>query len=397
MSIDSVNTFLAILHRAQVLTPQEVQDVARELVPHFANPHELAGYLAEIDWLTPYQVRLLFSDRWEELSIGPYLILDRLGEGGVSEVFKAWDTVKGRTVALKVLHQHLTNRSAAVRELQRELEAVTRLSHPNIIRTFDANQVGDLSYFAMEFVEGLDLERYVRRGGELTIQEACEYIRQAAQGLQHAHQLGLVHRDIKPANLFLSMPNGVWDVEAMSLRRTADAVVKILDWGLARVRPDAGGATDPIGVDLDAEKGMLIGTADYTAPEQARNPCLVDIRTDIYSLGCTLYFLLTGQPPFHGGWLMQKLLQHQDAERPNVRALRSDVPEELADIVKRMMACRPEDRYAIPLLAAAALRPFATAPTKRPSSSTKVIRLKTPSTAVIDLSALPADPSALQT
>jgi hypothetical protein len=169
MSIDSVDTFLAILQRAQVLTPQEVQDVARELGPHFTSPHELARYLAEIDWLTAYQVRLLFSDRWGELTIGPYLILDRLGEGGVSEVFKAWDTVKGRPVALKVLHQHLTNRSAAVRELQRELQAVTRLSHPNIIRTFDAHQVGEVSYFAMEFVEGLDLERYVRRSGQLCI------------------------------------------------------------------------------------------------------------------------------------------------------------------------------------------------------------------------------------
>ncbi|HEY7326520.1 MAG TPA: serine/threonine-protein kinase [Gemmataceae bacterium] len=387
MSIDSVDTFLAILQRAQVLTPQEVKDVARELGPHFTDPHELARYLAEIDWLTAYQVRLLFSDRWEELTIGPYLILDRLGEGGVSEVFKAWDTVKGRPVALKVLHQHLTNCSAAVRELQRELQAVTRLSHPNIIRTFDAHQVGEVSYFAMEFVEGLDLERYVRRCGQLSIADACEYIRQAAQGLQHAHQLGLAHRDIKPANLFLSIPNRAWVGETMSLCRAGDPVIRILDWGLARVRPDAGGAADPASLDLDAEKGVLIGTADYIAPEQARDPCLVDIRADIYSLGCTLYFLLTGQAPFRGGSLMQKLLQHQDAERPNVREIRADVPEELADIVKRMLARRPEDRYAIPLLAAAALRPFAATTAKQPSSSTRIVRPKKPSTALIDLSA----------
>jgi len=386
MSIDSVDTFLAILQRTQVLTSQEVQDVARELCPHFTNPHELARYLAEIDWLTPYQVRLIFTDHWEELTIGPYLVLDRLGEGGVSEVFKAWDTVRGRTVALKVLHQHLTNRSAAVRELQRELQAVMRLSHPNIIRTFDAHQLGELSYFAMEFVEGLDLERYVRRCGQLSIKEACEYVRQAAQGLQHAHQLGLAHRDIKPANLFLSIPIGAWDGETVALPRTADAVIKVLDWGLARVRPDAGGAADSASVDLDAEKGVLIGTADYVAPEQARDPCLVDIRADIYSLGCTLYFLLTAQPPFRGVSLMQKLLQHQHAERPHVGEVRTDVPEELAAIVKRMMAHRPEDRYAIPLLAAAALRPFA-ATTKQPSSSSAIVRPKTPSTAILDLAA----------
>jgi serine/threonine protein kinase len=384
MSIDNVETFLAVLQRTQVLTPQEAQDVARELGPHFTDPHDLARYLVELEWLTSYQVRLLFSDRWEELTIGPYLILDRLGEGGVSEVFKAWDAVKGRTVALKVLHQHLANQCAAVRQLQCELRAVTRLSHPNIIRTFDANHVGSMSYFAMEFVEGLDLDLYVRRCGPLPIKEACEYVRQVAQGLQHAHQLGLVHRDIKPANLFLSIPDG-WEGEALSLHRTADTVVKILDWGLARVRPDAGGVPDPV-VDWEAEKGVLIGTADYIAPEQVRDPGLVDIRADIYSLGCTLYSLLAGQPPFRGGSLMQKLLQHQESERPQVREVRPDVPEELATVVQRMMARCPEERYAIPLLAAGALRPFSSSAT-RSSTSLRIVRSKRPSTAIIDLSA----------
>jgi serine/threonine protein kinase len=393
MSIDSVETFLAVLQRTQVLTPEEAQDVARELGPHFTDPHDLARYLVELEWLTSYQVRLLFSNRWDELTIGPYLVLDRLGEGGVSEVFKAWDTINGRIVALKVLYQHLTNHPAAVRQLQCELQAVTRLSHPNIIRTFDANQVGPMSYFAMEFVEGLDLDRYVRRCGPLPVQEACEYVRQVAQGLQHAHQLGLVHRDIKPANLFLAIPGG-WDGESLSVGRTAGTVVKILDWGLARVRSDA----DPslrlpqlradesrAVVDWHTEKGALVGTADYIAPEQVRDPGLVDIRADIYSLGCTLYFLLVGQPPFCGGSLMQKLLQHQDAERPHLCKVRPDVPEELAAIVQRMMARRAEERYAIPLLVAGALRPFAAVAT-RSSSSQKIVRLKAPSTAIIDLS-----------
>jgi serine/threonine protein kinase len=402
MSIDSVETFLAVLQRTQVLTPQEAQDIAHQLSPHFTDPHELAHYLVELEWLTTYQVRLLFSNRWEELTIGPYLILDRLGEGGVSEVFKAWDTVKGRIVALKVLHQHLTNHSGAVRQMQRELQTVTRLSHPNIIRTFDATQIGEMYYFAMEFVEGLDLDRYIRRCGPLPIQEACDYIRQVAQGLQHAHQLGLVHRDIKPANLFLSVPGGGWDGEAASLRRTADPIIKILDWGLARVRPDADLPLDSpqaernqgeTAVDWDAEKGALIGTADYIAPEQARDPTLVDIRADIYSLGCTLYFLLTGQPPFYGRSLMQKLLQHQDAERPHVRKIRPDVPEELAAVVQRMMARCPEERYAIPLLAAGALRPFSAAAT-RPSSSPKIVRPPKTSTAVRPLSARQAEPKA---
>lgn len=380
MPIDSVETFLAILQRMQVLTPQEVQEVARELGPHFTNPHDLAHYLIEIDWLTAYQVRLLFSGRWEELAIGPYLILDRLGEGGVSEVFKAWDSLKGRIVALKVLHQHLTAHAAAVYEFQRELQTVTRLSHPNIIQTFDAHQVGAVNYFAMEYVEGLDLARYVQQSGPLPIEQACDYVRQVAQGLQHAHQLGLVHRDIKPANLFLVNPPS--SAPAAPGQRGVEPLVKILDWGLARVRADAGGSTDWAGLDIDAEKGLLIGTADYIAPEQARDPCLVDIRADIYSLGCTLYFLLVGQPPFSGGSLMQKLMQHQDAERPHVRELRPDVPEELAVVVQRMMARCPEERYAIPLLTAGALRHFAGGGAGRPGSSPNLV-LPKPSTMII--------------
>lgn len=391
MSIDSVQTFLTILQRAQVLTPQEVKEVAQELGPHFSDPNALARYLTDINWLTTYQVRSLFSDRWQELTIGPYLILDRLGEGGVSEVFKAWDTAKGRIVALKVLHQHLTGSSAAVREMQRELQAVTRLSHPNIIRTYDANRVGDVCYFAMEFVEGLDFERYVRRFGALPFEEACEYVRQVAQGLQHAHQLGLVHRDIKPANLFLAVPDGSWNGESSFDRRIAEPVVKILDWGLARMQLDSPLRLRPsrvgINADLDLEKGKLVGTADYIAPEQAHDPCLVDIRADIYSLGCTLYFLLAGRPPFSGGSLIQKLLQHQDADRPNLRELRPDVPEEIAVVVRRMMACCPEERFAIPLLAAGALRPFTAART-RPNSSPKIVRPKKPATAIMDLSEL---------
>jgi serine/threonine-protein kinase len=354
MAIDSIETLLAVLQRMQVLTPEEVAEVVRELRPHYHDPHDLAGYLAQIGWLTEYQVHLLFADRWEELSVGPYVILDRLGEGGVSEVFKAWDTIRGRSVALKVLHQHLTTQTAAVRQFQRELQTVTRLSHPNIIKTFDAHQVGALHYFAMEFVEGLDLDRHVRQAGPLPIDLACDYIRQVAQGLQHAHQLNLVHRDIKPANLFLINP----PEPGTPIRRGSDSSVKILDWGLARLRPTAGESADNAGVDMDAEKGLLIGTADYIAPEQALDPCLVDIRADVYSLGCTLYFLLTGQLPFPGASLMQKLMRHQDAERPQVRDLRPDVPESLAAIVQRMMAKRPEDRYQIPLLVVAPLRQF---------------------------------------
>jgi serine/threonine-protein kinase len=370
MPIENTDNLLAILQRMQVLTPEEVREVQRELLPHYSDPVDLAHYLKEIEWLTEYQVRLLFTERWEELAVGLYVVLDRLGEGGVSEVFKAWDTQRGRTVALKVLRQHLTDPYAIAREFQSELQALTRLSHANIIQTYDASQVGSLHYFAMEYVEGQDLDRQVRTAGPLPIAQACDYVRQVAQGLQHAHQVGLVHRDIKPANLFLVHPPSapapspgtvegrVRGAVTASARRVPDPVVKILDWGLARLRPDVSDSADQLPIDVNAEKGMLIGTADYIAPEQARDPCLVDIRADIYSLGCTFYFLLTGQPPFRGSSLMQKLMQHQDAERPRVQEARPDVPEALDAVVQRMMAIRPEDRYAIPLLVGGALRSF---------------------------------------
>jgi serine/threonine-protein kinase len=297
------------------------------------------------------------------LNIGPYQLLTPLGEGGVGQVFKAWDTSKGRVVALKVLRQDVFSRSDALRQFTRELEAVTRLSHPNIVKTFDADQLGTMHYFAMEYLEGVDLQRYVAETGPLGVEQACDYIRQVAQGLQHAHLLGLVHRDIKPANLLLinaPVPVKQALTNQMAPRRGPDPIVKILDWGLARIKPAEGDSPEAVRATTESEKGCLIGTADYVAPEQARNPSLVDTRADIYSLGCSFFFLLTGQPPFPGNSLMQKLLQHQEAEPPSVQQLRPDVPEEVDGIIRKMLAKQVEERFQIPLLVVAPLRRYCT-------------------------------------
>jgi serine/threonine-protein kinase len=358
MSIDSVAMLLSVLRRSQLLATEQVDEVARELGQHYDDPLALAEYLVEIDWLTDYQLRLLFAGQWDELVVGPYHVLARLGEGGVSEVFKAWDTLRGRIVALKVLRQHLPSKTDAVRQFQSELQAVTRLSHTNIIRTFDANQVGALHYFAMEFVEGMDLGRFVQRVEPLAVEQACDFMRQVAQGLQHAHQLGLVHRDIKPANLFPlypPLPGAAGQSFNGTVRRGPDPVVKIIDWGLARMLPGPGEAENQ---DTEEEKGLLIGTADYIAPEQAHDACIVDTRADIYSLGCTFYYLLTGRPPFPGTSLMQKLIQHQETEPEPVQTVRPDLPEEVTAAVQRMMAKKPADRFQIPLLVVAPLRRF---------------------------------------
>lgn len=348
MTLVDTDMFLNVLRRTQLLAPEQVEQIQRDLLPHYPDPESLARYLVEIDWLTPYQMQLFLSGRWDEIVIGPYQVLDRLGEGGVSEVFKAWDTLRGRVVALKVLRQDLGAHDDLARQFQQEHQAITRLNHPNIIKTFDAGHTKGLFYFAMECVEGMDLERYVRLVGPLSVEVACDYARQAAQGLQHAHGNGLVHRDIKPANLFLihpPLPNG---------RKGPEPVVKILDWGLARCIPAEGETV----LEHEGEKGRLIGTADYIAPEQIEDATLVDIRADIYSMGCVLYFLLTGQPPFRGNSLMQKIVQHREAPPPSVRELRPDVPEELDHFIIKLLSKSPEQRVQIPLLLVAALRKF---------------------------------------
>jgi len=368
MSIDSVMTLVEALRYERLLTQSQLDQLTEEVLADFDSPQALARSLVQHGWLTVYQINHLFEDRAQDLVIGPYCILDRLGEGGVSEVYKAWDTRRYRPVALKVLREDLRSEPDAVRQFERELQAVTRLTHPNIVRTFDADRIGNTHYFAMEFVEGTDLGKVVQLSGPLPVGEACDYIRQVASGLQYTHTMGLVHRDIKPANLFLITPPG-YDKPApgVAWKRPADPVIKILDWGLARLQVP-GEAPEP--VSTGSEKGMLIGTADYIAPEQASDPHLVDIRADIYSLGCTFYYLLTGQPPFPGSSLMQKILLHQQAEPPPIRSVRPDVPEELASILQKMVAKQPESRYQIPLAVSVPLRRFCQAGTGTSANGT---------------------------
>jgi serine/threonine protein kinase len=361
MAIQTNDHFLTVLHRTGLFEQDQLDEIRTQLLGHYRDPVALGEYLVEIDWLTAYQLQTILAGHWDELMMGQFQILDRLGEGGISQVFKAWDGARGRVVALKVLRNDLAVNGDAVRQFQRELQAITRLSHPNIIKTFDASHEGVVDFFAMEFVEGMDLDRFVQRVGPLPVEQACDYARQVAQGLQHAHQMGLVHRDIKPANLFLLHPP-LPPTPGVPFKRGPDPIVKIIDWGLARcLKTSPTDGTNASVEQAEEEKGRLIGTADYIAPEQARDASLVDIRADLYSLGCTMYYLLAGRPPFVGPSLMQKLHQHQEAEPVNLRLLRPDVPEELEGLISRMLAKRPEDRPQIPLLVVTPLRRFCAA------------------------------------
>ncbi len=281
----------------------------------------------------------------EELVDHPrYRIVATIGTGGMGTVYRAEHRLMDRPVALKVIRGDLLGSAAMVERFRREVKAAARLaSHPNIVAAYDAEQAGETHMLVMEFIEGTDLARLVDRRRGLPVGEACEYVRQAALGLQHACDDGMVHRDIKPQNLM----------------RTTRGQVKILDFGLARFASEVasqGGMT---------AEGMVLGSADYIAPEQIDGPHAADIRADIYSLGCTLYFLLAGQPPFPDGSLIRKLLAHrEDTPRP-LAELRADVPAELIRVVERMMAKDPARRFQVPEDVARALAPFADAEAAR--------------------------------
>ncbi len=275
-----------------------------------------------------------------------YRVLEPLGSGGMGAVYRAEHRLMRRPVALKVINPALTANGAAVERFRREVIAAARLTHPNIVTAHDAEHAGDLHFLAMELVEGMSLNELLGRRGRLSVADACDYARQAALGLQHAFEQGMVHRDIKPHNLML----------------TPQGQIKILDFGLARFVSDTnrGGAL--------TQAGMAMGTADYMAPEQARDSRTADIRADIYSLGCTLYSFLTGQLPFPEGDAIQKLMAHVREKPRPVAELRPEVPPALCAVVERMMAKDPAQRYQTPAEVATALAPF-TRPVAVPAGS----------------------------
>jgi WD40 repeat protein/DNA-directed RNA polymerase specialized sigma24 family protein/tRNA A-37 threonylcarbamoyl transferase component Bud32 len=266
-----------------------------------------------------------------------YLVHRPLGRGGMGAVHEAEHRLMNRRVALKVIRRDLTDRPAAVERFRREVEAAAMLAHPNIVTAHDAEQAGETHFLVMEYVEGVSLDRLVERQGPLPVGLACDYVRQAALGLQHAHEHGMVHRDLKSQNLMVGR----------------DGRVKILDFGLARFarEGDAGGGV--------TQAGAVVGTPDYMAPEQAGQPGQADIRADLYSLGCTLYHLLAGRPPFVGGAALEKLLAHQDRQLADLAAARPDVPPELAGVVARLLAKDPAARFQTPTEVAAVLARFA--------------------------------------
>jgi serine/threonine protein kinase len=356
MAVDSLATFVDSLMTNRLLQPDQLNKVTSELMTRIRDARALARELVQRGWLTVYQVNQIFQGHARDLVLGHYRILDMLGEGGVSKVYRAFHTNKRIPVALKVVRKELLSNTEAIRQFQQETKTIATLSHPNIVQTVEADAIGGTHFFAMEYIEGIDLGKLVRLSGPLPIIVSCDFIRQAALGLQHAHERCLVHRDIKPANLFLITPTGTDPTVDPLKSLQVGAQIKILDWGLADIRVPAAAGKQEAANTLMREE--TIGTADYLAPEQAVDATKVDIRADIYSLGCAFYYLLTSQPPFPGGSLLQKLLKHREAPPPSINEKRPEAPPGLAAVLQKMVAKKPEDRYRTPASVAAALSGF---------------------------------------
>jgi WD40 repeat protein/tRNA A-37 threonylcarbamoyl transferase component Bud32 len=298
----------------------------------------------------PPPVPLPSADAAEPFPAVPgYEILGELGRGGMGIVYQARQTARDRVVALKVIRKERLAHPEVVRRFRREAQAAARLSHPNIVAVYEADQEGDTHFLAMEYVPGVTLQRLVEEGGPLPVDLACDVVRQTALALQHAAEQALVHRDVKPSNLML--------VGHPAAGRPSRPLVKILDMGVARLYQLRDLAEDSL--TTLTRDGSVIGTPDYVAPEQLEDPHAADIRADLYSLGCTFYFLLAGRVPFPGGTLVQKLDRQRWETPPSVDQLRREVPAAVAAVVRRLMAKHPDDRYRTPGELAAALEQLA--------------------------------------
>jgi serine/threonine protein kinase/WD40 repeat protein len=301
-----------------------------------------------------------------------YKLIRRLGSGGMGVVYEAEHRLMNRRVAIKVIQSRLMHRPAAVARFRREVQAAARLDHPNIVRAFDAEQAGGVHFLVMEYVDGITVSELVSRDGPLDAARACDLAIQTAAGLQHAHERGMVHRDIKPQNLIVTA--------SPTATNPTDCCVKILDFGLASLRdaPEkeesfeipgdhTGKVLDEQGLSTERSSatasgltstGLMLGTADYVAPEQIRSPRDADIRADLYSLGCTLYYMLTGRVPFKGDSVATTLILHIESAAVPLSELRPDVPPALGAAVHRMLAKNPAERFQTPTEAADSLRPF---------------------------------------
>lgn len=325
MSI-SLEQATSSLLRAGLMNDEELEAACHELEQESGviTADNLLDHLMSDGRLTKYQVRRLTQGRSKELVFGNYVVHSRIGTGGMGDVFKCLHRRMQRIVAIKVIKKKMATEEFITR-FRREIQAAARLNHPNVIAAYDADECELGDFLVMEFVEGTDFKEIVEKGNPLSVDEALEAVRQAATGLSYAHQNGIVHRDIKPANLM----------------RDLSGVVKVADLGLARVEDSADGIAEGAGL---TQTGSVAGTIDYMSPEQAVDSASVDHRADIYSLGCTLFFMLTGGPVFNEPSLIARMLAHRDTPPPSLTDVVSDATSEMDALFQQMLCKKPEGR-----------------------------------------------------
>ncbi|HSG72157.1 MAG TPA: serine/threonine-protein kinase [Planctomycetaceae bacterium] len=286
---------------------------------------EFASALVKGGILTSYQAKVIYHGRGTALVLGNYVVMDKIGAGGMGRIYRAKHRLMDRIVALKVLPPDLANHPTVVQRFEREVKAAAQLHHPNIVMAFDADCASGRHFMVMEYIRGIDLSALVKQRGVLSVARSLSYIYQAARGLHYAHIQKMIHRDVKPGNLMVD----------------ASETVKILDLGLVMFKDSIRNSSI---INL-TNQNVVLGTVDFMSPEQAMNSKYVDERGDIYSLGMTLYYLLVGKPAYGGKTAVERLLAHRDAPLPSLSEARDDVDSRLDAIFRKMIAKTPQDRY----------------------------------------------------
>jgi serine/threonine protein kinase len=348
---NTADEFVDLLHKSELLERRVVEGYIAclreaDLYPPDAN--KLASRLVNDGVITYFQAKQLLKGRYRGFTLGKYKVLEILGTGGMGNVYLCEHITLKHRAAVKVVPTEKARQSSMLARFQREARAIAALSHPNIVRAYDLDADHQFHYLVMEYVDGVNLQKLVKRVGPLAIPRVANYLAQAAEGLQYLHENNLVHRDLKPSNLLLDR----------------QGVIKILDFGLARFIDDE---EDTLTQDYDAHR--VLGTADYLSPEQIIKTHDVDIRSDIYSLGVTGYFLLSGETPFQHAADEEKLVLHQTRLPTPLEALRRDVPPSLVAVINKMMAKNPADRYQQPIEVIAALEEWLQLPIPPPLES----------------------------
>lgn len=327
----SVDGFLKLLSSSGVLAADEIARFEAQIPARkrSSDANSLVRELIRLRKLTPFQADVLYRQSPIPLILGNYVLEALIGEGGMGVVYRAQHRRMKRTVAIKVLSSESMRTADVVKRFIREAEAAAKLSHPNIVAAYDADEIDGVPFLAMEYVEGIDLHDYVCKNGPMPLEKALDCLLQAARGLEHAHLQGLIHRDIKPANILID----------------AQGTVKILDMGLARFY-DPNSSLSTAQAAALTQAGGVVGTIDFMSPEQALDSTVADSLSDVYSLGATFHFLMTGRPMYEATSLTARLVAHRESPLPSICESRSDVPPQIDAIFHRMVAKQKEDRFA---------------------------------------------------